>query len=208
MIKFEHTWTGGFENAVRGMRHPLLSYHKADSEWKGGKYIIGQNDMDLAMRLIRSGPEHGKFLRMIAVSCDITAPVYFWRELDKYRVGTADNSTSLMHKGAAGHYELDRFSLDDGLGNVPGVDAALNTVLETLNTMVDNYNATRDIRYFRAIRQLMPMGYNYLETWSANYAVLRTIYHQRKNHRLDEWSGKDGFCAWCDHLPYAEFITA
>ena len=242
-MKFEHTETYGWEAAVRGARAPLQSWDKSDSgyctaddfemfgcqgcqfeDWCGenGHFQLGPADHELLLKLAKPGPEHGKFLRMIHITVDITAPVFFLRELDTYKVGTVCNSTSFQHTGKDEAFSPygEQFSMEDVFNalslkypdNREGiVESLTHTIFDyfrIMNTLMDTYNETKDYTFFRAVRELLPMSYNYTITWDANYAVLRTIYHQRKNHRLSEWSGETGsFCAWVKSLPFAELIT-
>lgn len=203
-MEFRHTEIHGWAGALRGMRMPLKSGAKADSvihEGDNALILIGPNDHDLAMRLIKAGPEHAKFLRMIDVTVDITAPVYFWRQLDQYKIGTTTNSTSLMHRGMKDEITAESFNLPDGYRH-----PAWDVIIKALNELRDDYNETKDDSYFEEFRSMCPMGYEYLETWHGSYANLRTIYHQRKNHRLSEWRF---FCEYfIEKLPYSEFITA
>ncbi len=199
MIKITDTEVSGWRGALRGMRNPKDSWHLSDTIYFNDLVPpdIGKNDLRLAQTLADAGNEHGKYLRMISVSCDIVAPVFWLAELDTYKVGTVRNSCSMMHKGMSRKYTPDMFTAES---LCPNMIAAL---CDTLNEFVDRYKETKEEEYFRALRELMPMGYNYRVTWYANYAVLRTIYHQRKNHRLQEW--KD-FCKWIESLPYSCLI--
>lgn len=218
MIKFEHTNVHGIEAAMRGMRNPLMSHDKSDSRATPLElsepygFRAGPDDLDLALRLAKAGPEHAKYLRMISVTVDITAPVYYLRELDTYKVGTTCNSSSMMHTGTVRDYATFDFSVDTGYADYD------NELLEDMKAVLEIVNKWRGradrktsskltLPAFRAMRQLMPMSYNYKITWAANYAVLRTIYHQRKGHALSEWSGKNGFCHWVENLPYSGLIT-
>lgn len=196
-MKFENTATYNFKNALYGMRNPLNSWDRADST----DDIIGPNDLDLAQRLIKSGPEHMKFMRQIFVSVDITAPLYWWKEADTYKVGTAANSTSTMHKLTSVPFTSKSFSFD--------YDAELNAdFLEIIDICEDlrvKYLSTKDTKYWRALVQVLPNAFIQTRTWTANYAVLRSMYFQRRNHKLMEWHK---FCEWVESLPYAkELIT-
>lgn len=198
-MEFSNTEVFNIEGALRGMRNPLNSWKKSDSYYESNKYIIGDNDLNLAQRLIRAGDEHAKFMRSIFVSVDITAPVYFCSELDTYKIGTTRNSCSLQHKGASRYYNIEDFTADD-----PD-DVIWDIIIDKLNKLQDQYNATKSYKYFRQMRQIMPMGYDYKFTWTANYAILRNLYKQRRNHPLEEWHI---FCEWIDTLPYSkELIT-
>jgi hypothetical protein len=208
MIKIENVDYYGFDAALRGMRNPLNSWEKSDSQVDGfGCVNIGANDFDLMKRLVKSGSDHSKFMRMITVTCDITAPRYWWAETDTYKVGTVRNSCSTMHTIHKREFTLDDFSHDhlcsDNISmiNYAGV---LDFVVDALNAARNRYLETGDKRYWWQIIQLLPQSYNQRATWQANYAVLRNIYHARKNHKLDEWRQ---FCEWVHSLPMSELIT-
>lgn len=304
MIRFENTETGGWEAAIRGMRNPKNSWDKSDSYWtrivdpqtlESAKFefFVGDNDLKLMKSLAKAGNDHGKFLRMINVSVDITAPLYWVSEHDTYKVGTVRNSCSFMHKGTAKPFEIRDFSVSDEriydvLSPLPSIEYDLKYPYETeeyklyetvnhidgdkgnnssenlewvsreenikkgfddgmyknlgslhckyikwkngskngvpsnvygnenyelfvlcntwektidlLNSLRQEYLDTKDEFVFQMIRQMLPCGYNVRYTWQANYAVLRNIYHARKNHRLPEWRE---FCSWIEKLPYA-----
>lgn len=223
MIKIDMTDTYGWEVAVRGMRNPMNSWDKSDSHycWKpqypgGGcfgcelnsdhncrvdKYMVGAADLDLMKRLIKSGTDHSKFLRMIGVTCDLTAPLYWWKEYDTYKVGTVANSCSTMHKIHAKKFERSDFSTDH---LIPRMKEVLDVTIANLNACRGNYLATNDKQWWWQMIQLLPTSYNQKRTVQLNYAVLRNIYHSRKNHKLDEWHT---FCHWIEGLPYSELIT-
>lgn len=165
-------------------------------------YVVGPADMELAQRMIRAGASDSKFLRQIFVSMDITAPLYWCAEMDTYKIGTTRNSCSFMHKGMSKPFDIDDFSFDQC---DPDTLLTINNIINKLNTLRDEYVKTKDDKIFLAIRQLLPSGYNYKFTWTANYAVLRNIYFQRKSHRLPEWKE---FCRILNDLPYGrELIT-
>lgn len=235
-MKFENTRVYNFENALRGMRNPLNSWAKSDSEyglspvegisrqeedvvilWQDFELCeyakIGPNDMDLARRLINGGTEHRKFLRQIFVSVDITAPLYFLKEFDTYKVATAANSTSTMHKIASAPITLGCFEIGDYDYNLPlplaGTDKewAVGDFIECdlipwLESLRQKYLETKDKRYWKELIRWLPEGWNQTRTWTANYEVLRSMYHQREHHKLCEWS--DDFCKWIESLPYAK----
>ena len=202
MIKIENTIVTGWEAAIRGARMPLQSFAKSDSRYEDGHYVIGGNDLDLLSRLSSAGNDHGKFMRMIHVQCDITCPVYFAAELDTYKVGTTRNSSSLQHKGMSRDYTIDDFSTDlDGGEMSKWLKDYWERVIDGINDLRKRYVETKDYDCFRAMRQLMPMGYNYTFTWDANYAVLKNIYFARKGHRLSEWETMREFI---EELPHAE----
>ena len=199
MLLIENTEVFGWEAAIRGMRNPYNSWNKSDSQYIPGCYIltIGPNDLKLMQNLSKAGPDHGKFLRMINVACDITAPVYMWAEIDTYKVSTVRNSCSFMHKGVSKPFELNDFTIEHGC------EFEMLTIIETLNYLRHLYLESKDFKYFRMIRQLLPQGYLVKSTWQANYQVLKNIYYARKNHRLLEWHT---FCDWIEALPYFKEI--
>lgn len=216
-MKFEHTEVFNFEGAIRGMRNPLNSWAKSDSKitWEYGempRYEIGPNDMDLAKRLIAGGTEHRKFLRQIMVSVDITAPLYWWKEFDTYKVGTTANSTSTMHKLASTPITLDCFETDDyddsiKFLSIVNVDeeAPMGTFVDDLiadlETLRQKYLETKDKRYWKELIRWLPNGWLQTRTVTMNYENLRSMYHQREHHKLTEWHS---FCDWVKTLPYAE----
>ena len=215
MIKFENTEVFNFKGAFRGMRNPLNSWDKSDSEYKyeswhdmsGGSFVIGKNDLDLAQRLIKAGSDHRKFLRQIFVSVDITAPLYWWKEYDTYKVATVANSCSTMHKIHSKPIELSDFSIDDfDFEDAGGVQLSVNDLFINVVTYCEYlrrmYLDTKDKKYWRALIQLLPESYNQKRTVTLNYETLRNIYGSRRNHKLDEWSV--GFMDWIKTLPYAE----
>ena len=204
MIKFENTEVMNFEGAIRGMRNPLNSWEKSDSDFiylmsNDYEYKIGPNDMNLMMRLIKAGTDHRKFLRQILVTVDITAPLYWWKEFDTYKVGTVANSCSTMHKIHAKEFELDDFS-HEHLGNSSLF--LLHKTIDLLNEARDCFIETKDKFYWWQMIQLLPSSYNQKRTVTLNYEVLRNIATSRKHHKLDEWS--IGFMNWIESLPYAE----
>jgi hypothetical protein len=224
-MKFEKTQVFNFDGALRGMRNPMNSWEKSDSNfyWRYGEqpfYHIGENDMNLAKRLIAGGTEHRKFLRQIMVSVDITAPLYWWKEFDTYKVGTTANSTSTMHKLASTPITLDCFetgdytALNDEILKVPSEGGCCHELF-TLNEGVDlfiqmlenlrlKYLETKDKRYWKELIRWLPNGWLQTRTITMNYENLRSMYHQRENHKLTEWHS---FCDWVKTLPYAqEFI--
>lgn len=202
MIKIENVDVHGFEAAIRGMRNPLASWDKSDSDFS--KDIIGKNDIDLMTRLAKAGPEHRKYMRMINVTFDITAPVYWLAEFDTYKVGTCRNSTSFMHKGLSKEFEISDFDIDEStLAEPNGVLTAIMNIISTLNLLREEYLETKDMSCFRTIRQILPMSYKYKSTISLNYEVLMNMYNQRKSHRLSEWID---FCKWIEELPGMEYL--
>ncbi len=198
MITLERTDVMNFENAVRGMRNPLNSWAKGDSHYdEEGRYVLGENDLSLAVRLAKSGTDHRKYLRMIFVSVDITAPLYWWKEYDTYKVGTVANSTSTMHKIHAKAFSRDDFShdrmSDTALRCLDGVVAVLEETRQ-------KYLETKDAAYWHDMIQLLPSSYNQMRTCTMNYENLSNMYYARRNHKLPEWHT---FCDWIESLPYA-----
>lgn len=210
MIEITKTKTYGWESAVRGMRNPLNSWDKSDSQFNDfiegisvplAIPLIGQNDLGLMKRLRNAGSDHAKYLRYIQVTCDLNAPMYWWKEYDTYKVGTVANSCSTMHKLAAKKFEMSDFSTEHLEGeSIP----TMNHILWTLNRARDNFIKTKDKKYWWQMVQLLPTNYNQKRTVLLNYAVLRNMYHSRKSHKLDEWHT---FCDWVKTLPYSELIT-
>ena len=223
MIKIERTETYGWEAAVRGMRNPKNSWDKSDSHYcwepqypgsgcfgcelnsdhncRVDKYIIGKNDFDLMKTLAAAGNDHGKFLRMITVTVDLTAPLYWWKEFDTYKVGTIADSCSTMHKIHAKRFERSDFSMEH---LIPRMKEVMDVTIANLNACRGNFLETKDKTWWWQMIQLLPSSYNQKRTVQVNYAVLKNMYHARKNHKLDEWHE---FCRWIEALPYSELIT-
>lgn len=221
MINIEKVDVYGWETVIRGMRNPMNSWGKSDS-WHGCRYgdygktescscdekckcdcefIVGQNDLKLMKTLSNAGNDHGKFLRMINVSLDITAPLYWWKEFDTYKVGTVANSCSTMHKIQAKEFNIYDFShhrLDESSIQF------LTLIINRLNEVRELYLSSKEKRFWWQMIQLLPSSYNQKRTVQLNYAVLKNIYHSRKSHKLDEWLT---FCDWIESLPYSELIT-
>ena len=243
MIKLEHTEVIGWEAAVRGMRNPLNSWDKSDSLFIrcdfcdemddlrlammcGGKApIILDNDLDLMTRLRNAGTDHRKFMRMLTVYVDITAPLYWWKEFDTYKVGTVANSCSTMHKIHAKEFTLDDFSCEHLFNSdkeqiveedwvdisEEGVDGEqwdsiefVKMIVRALNVYRERYLATKDKKYWWQMIQLLPTSYNQKRTVMLNYEVLANMYKSRKDHKLDEWHE---LCHWIEALPYSQLIT-
>ena len=217
MIDIFNIETFGWEAAVRGMRNPLNSWAKSDSRWEwvedkslinpndeGMMYIVGDQDFKLMKSLVNAGSDHSKFLRMIGISMDIVSHQVWWAEFDTYKVGTVRDSCSKMHTIHIKSFEPDDFS-HEGMDEVGGTTKVqfMNTLaeLEHLRVM---FNNTKEKKYWRAIIELLPSGYNMRATVSLNYAVARNQYHARKNHKLDEWHR---YCDILKNLPYSELIT-
>lgn len=203
MLKIENVSTFGWKAAIRGMRNPKNSWEKSDSSVVDGhSFFVGDNDFALMRTLANAGTDHGKFMRMIHVQCDITAPLYWWKEADQYKVGTVTDSCSTMHKIHAKEFAIEDFS-DEHLET--GWLACLDdTIIPLLNRARTKFIETKDKRYWWQMIQLLPSSYNQLRTWDLNYAVLQNIYHARRNHKLDEWHT---FCDWIESLPYSDLIT-
>ena len=203
MLRIERSDVMNLENAVRGARNPLNSCHLSDSHYdEEGRYILGENDLRLAKKLCRAGSDHRKFIRMIFVSVDITAPLYWWKEYDTYKVATVANSCSTMHKIHSKPFVLDDFSHDHM------TDASLahfRTFITYLEQVRLQYMETKDKALWYDMIQLLPSSYNQMRTCTLNYETLTNIYHARKDHKLDEWHT---FCRWIETLPYAgELLT-
>ena len=230
MIKFENTEVVGWEAAIRGMRNPMNSWEKSDSdlfdiqdeEWPDDllwvtesfcdfAYGIGPNDQNLMMRLAKAGSEHAKYRRMIVVYVDITAPLYWWKEFDTYKVGTVANSCSTMHKIAEKPFTFEDFSHEHLLDEIEAKwgdsvpTTVLSNVIFTLNEYRTRYLETKDKKYWWQMIQLLPSSYNQRRTVMMNYEVLANIYRQRQGHKLDEW--REGFIQWIEGLPFSEIIT-
>ena len=229
-MKFENTEVWGFEHALRGMRNPYESWDKSDSGlvWKENEngedeqvFKIGENDLKLAQSLIRAGSEHRKFLRQIFCSVDITAPLYWWKEFDTYKVGTVSNSTSKMHKLASTPITEDCFEMDDfenvncdfiKRGNVfdyfqiENINSSISQIweklIDDLETLRCFYNATKDKRYWKELIRLLPESWLQKRTITMNYENILNMVRQRSNHKLSEWS--KSFIEWAKTLPYAE----
>ena len=233
MLKIENAEVLGWEHAIRGMRNPKNSWAKSDSgpECPYGKekccgecqqnFCIGPNDKQLMMTLRNAGTDHRKFMRMITVYLDITAPLYWWKEFDTYKVGTVANSCSTMHKIADKEFTLEDFShehllsmanndagdalfLNDANNIRVDGDDLLGLIINVLNYYRGRYIKTKDKRYWWQLIQLLPSSYNQRRTVMLNYEVLANIYKSRRNHKLDEWHT---FCDWIESLPYSKLIT-
>ncbi len=199
MIQIERTAVMNFENALRGARNPLNSWGRMDSETDAdGVFHLGENDRDLARRLCAAGSDHRKFLRQIFVSVDVTAPLYWWKEYDTYKVATVANSTSTMHKIHAKPFSREDFSTDH---MTPETLACFDRLLETLEQLRLRFVETKDKALWYSIIQLLPESYQQMRTCSLNYETLRSIYFARRNHKLEEWHD---YCRWIETLPYAQ----
>lgn len=203
MIKIENTDVFGFEAAIRGMRNPMNSWDKSDSVLKvpeDCEIIIGDNDLKLMKNLAKAGSDHRKFLRMITVTVDITAPLYWWKEFDTYKVGTVTNSCSTMHKIHAKEFTLDDFSHEHLYSSTM---FTLKNMVYKLNFWREKYLDTKNKDDWWQLIQLLPSSYNQRRTCCLNYEVLANIYFARRNHKLDEWHV---FCDWILYLPYFKEI--
>ena len=201
MIKIENIEVFGWDTAIRGARNPMNSWDRMDSCYNNGEFEIGENDYKLLKNLTTAGPEHRKWNRMVTVTMDITAPLYWWKEYDTYKVGTVANSCSTMHKIQAKEFTLDDFSHEHLL---PVVRERLEEDIEWLNHYRELYNEHKDKDFWWQMIQMLPASYNQKRTVHLNYEVLGTIYHQRRHHKLNEWVE---FCDTIKTLPYSEFIT-
>lgn len=203
MILIENTLVTGFDTAIRGARNPMNSWKLSDSGFDDGAFHVGNADKELMMKLVKAGTDHGKFMRMINVSCDITAPMFWWAEADTYKIGTVRNSCSKMHKIHSKCISQEDFSLDVTERTKAAWDA-VKSLIYTCEELRQAYNETGNTDYWRALIEILPESYNQRATWQANYAVLRAIYHARKHHKLHEWRK---FCKWIESLPCSELIT-
>lgn len=199
MIKLERTSVMNLENAMRGARNPMNSWGRMDSSYdENHAYVLGPNDLDLAKRLRKAGSDHRKFIRQIFVSVDITAPLYWWKEYDTYKVATVANSTSTMHKIHSKPFERTDFSCDH---MTDGTLAFMDTVIERLEKIRLEYIETKDKAQWYDLIQLLPSSYNQMRTCTMNYETLVNIYFARQHHKLTEWHE---FCDWIKTLPYAQ----
>ena len=207
-MKFENTEVYGFKRALHGMRNPLESWAKNDTVEENGKITIGENDLALAVRLIKAGSEHRKFMRQIFVSVDITGPLYWWKEFDTYKVGTVANSTSTMHKLASTPITLDCFEIDDYDGSLEydsgQLDGIIKKHIEFLEEMRVKYLETRDKRYWKELIRWLPSSWQQTRTVTMSYENLLAMCSpgQRRFHKLTEWSV--AFIDWARSLPYAQ----
>ena len=199
MIKIENIDVYGFEAAIRGARNPMNSWDRMDSCYNNGEFEIGENDYKLLKNLTIAGPEHRKWNRMVTVTMDITAPLYFLKEWDTYKVGTVANSCSTMHRIQAKKFEMSDFSVEH-LRSL----RVMHEIIDELNFYRDKFNKSKNKDDWWEMIQLLPTSYNQKRTVHLNYEVLGTIYHQRRHHKLDEWVE---FCNTIKTLPYSEFIT-
>ena len=203
MLQVNKTSVMNFENAIRGARNPMNSWGRMDSYYdENGNYILGENDLSLAMRLARAGSDHRKYLRMIFVSVDITAPLYWWKEYDTYKISTVANSTSTMHKIHSKPFSIEDFSVDH---LTPSSYTFMQTIVDKLEEIRLEYIETKSKETWYGMIQLLPSSYNQMRTCTFNYENLINMYRARKAHKLQEWHT---FCDWIQTLPYAaELIT-
>ena len=199
MIKINNIEIFNFDGAFRGLRNPMNSWNKSDSYWTGiqedtynqsfipSEYIIGPNDLKLAQRMIKGGPDESKFMRQIFVSMDIDAPLYWWKEMDTYKVATVANSCSTMHKLASTPITNECFSFDNDIPQNDEWQVFKNYVIENCERLRQQYIKTKNKDYWRALIQILPSAWMQKRTWTANYQVLRNIYFARRNHKLSEW---------------------
>ena len=199
MLTLKNTSVMNFENAIRGARNPMNSWGRMDSHTEpDGNFVFGPNDLDLAMRLAKAGSDHRKYLRMVFVSVDVTAPLYWWKENDTYKVATVANSTSTMHKIHSKPFSMDDFSCDH---MTDGTKKFMETVVAELENIRLRFKETKSKDDWYDMIQLLPSSYNQMRTCTFNYETLINIYRARKNHKLAEWHT---FCDWIETLPYAE----
>ena len=204
MIKLENTVLASPEQMsfiIQGLRNPMNSWNKSDSKYNDlDEYKIGANDLGLMKRLAMAGTDHRKFMRMMPVYVRITAPFYWWKEFDTYKVGTVANSCSTMHKIAAKEFTVDDFSTEHLISDS---NAMMKTTCDLLNQYREKYIKTKDKKYWLQMIQLLPSSYNQTRNVMLNYEVLANIYKSRKDHKLDEWRE---FCKWIETIPYSELI--
>jgi hypothetical protein len=200
MIKFEQIEVWGIKHAIRGMRNPLNSWERSDTVFDGDKMCLGENDVDLMTRLIRGGAPHRKFLRQIFVSVDITAPLYWWKEFDTYKVGTTANSCSTMHKIHAKEFTVEDFSVEHLLAENA---VYFGKTIERLNNARNKFLKTKNKEYWWQMIQLLPTSYNQKRTVTMTYENLLNMLEYRRGHKLDEWRM---FCDWILTLPYGSLL--
>ena len=210
-MKFEHTDWWGFEGAIRGARNPMNSWNRSDSKFWDIDMEIGPNDLTLLQKLIRGGSEHRKFMRQIMVSVDITAPLYWWKEFDTYKVGTTANSTSTMHKLASKPITIADFEMDDyervrvfdrePYNPDDYTDEIWASIIEICETLRKRYIESKDLKYWKELIRLLPESYLQTRTVTMNYENLYSMVRQRKGHKLTEWKQ---FIDWVHTLPYAD----
>lgn len=202
MIKITETEVVGWKPAIRGARNPLNSWSRSDSRfYDDGTCELGENDRTLLTKLCKSGSDHRKFMRMIAVYCDVECSLRWWKEFDTYKVGTVANSCSTMHTIHKAKMSFDNYSCDNMFG---GTRAVLKNLIDHMNWLIERYNETGEKQYWESLIDIMPNGFLQKRTVMLNYEVLRNMYHSRKNHKQQDWHT---FCDWIKTLPYSELIT-
>lgn len=198
-VIFENTEVWGIEHALRGMRNPMNSWNRIDSKINSeGLFEIGPNDLDLAKRLFKAGPEHRKYLRQIFVSVDISAPRYWWQEFDTYKIGTTANSCSTMHKLHYKKFEVEDFEINED--DSEQVKLLMSVICDNLNVLREHYLQTKSFEYIRQMKKILPESYIQRRTITMNFEVLLNMVKQRKSHRLPEW--KVDFMNWVNEIPY------
>lgn len=200
MIKIENINVYGWEPAIRGMRNPMNSWDKSDTIFDGNKWCLGENDLKLMQSLSKAGTDHSKFLRMIVVTMDITAPQFWWAEADTYKVGTVRNSCSKMHRIHSKEFSHNDFS-HGAIYEIAYAKDVFIKVRSVCERLRKDFNETGDKKYWRALIELLPEGYNMRATWQGNYQILKNMYNARRQHKLDCWVD---FCKWIETLPYAK----
>lgn len=204
-LKFENTEVWGIEHALRGMRNPMNSWNRADTIADDANNIsIGENDLDLAQRLLKAGPEHRKYLRQIFVSVDITAPRYWWQEFDTYKIGTVANSCSTMHKLHIKPFELSDFSINESNEHNADLENIISIICDKLNIYRSMYLESKDFSLIKKMKKILPESYNQKRTVTLNFEVLLNMVNQRRNHRLSEW--KVDFINWTNTIKYFKDI--
>ena len=207
MIKIENTVVPSaawWEGVIRGARNPMNSWDKSDSWiYSDGEFELGDNDRKLLTGLAEAGTDHRKYMRMIPVLVDITAPIFWWKEFDTYKIGTTRNSCSTMHKIHSNPFTIDDFS-HEGCDTVDYAREELDHLIDICERLRNDFNETKDKKYWRALIEILPENYNMRSTVTLNYENLRNMYHARKNHKLIEWHV---LCDWIENLPYSELIT-
>ena len=214
MIEINCVEVSGIETALRGMRNPLASWKKSDSyyDFKEGKFIPGEEDLELAKKLITSGNDHGKLARQIYIGADITAPLYWWKEMDQYKVGTTTNSESTMHTLTKFPITANSFSINEEDIGLPMYDDIAHSfeighiwseLIRTCEELRQRYRETGRKEYWNTLVRILPSAWLQMRTWTGNYAILKNIYYARRNHKLKEWHD---FCDFIEQLPYAEYL--
>ena len=202
LIRVSEIRVFNLEGAIRGARNPMNSWGKSDSKYVDGEYVIGENDLALMKRLVVAGSDERKFMRQILVSFDITAPLYFFKEFDTYKISTTANSTSTMHRIHSKAFEVSDFSVERMSGEAG--KQLMESIIDYLEYNRKLFNETKDKQYWENMIQILPSSYNQKRTITLNYEVLRNMYHARRHHKLDEWHT---LCDTIEKMPYSELIT-